>query len=126
MPNFMGEAEQDRWAEMVADRKDRADQRNHLTSALPKIAAEVEAALHDAHLSIPLFFCVPTSGDSLLTYATPNDPANDEWERVQDIVSTIISRTVGIAKLRSSPLSCIAVGMRIGAVDLVPAADHDH
>jgi hypothetical protein len=126
MPKLIEETEQDQWSEIVADRKDRAGQRNHLTSALPKIAAEVEAALRDADLSIPVFFCVPTSGDSLLTYATPNDPADDEWDRVQDIVSAIISRTVGMENLRSSPLPSIAVGMKIGAVDLVPAADHDH
>lgn len=52
--------------------------RDIIRQSLSKITAELNSALVAAGLAYPIYLCVPTTGDALVTFACPLDPNNDE------------------------------------------------
>lgn len=115
---------QDNHAELEdADHKGHAEMRRTLASSLNDIATEVNAVLRDADLRIPVFFTVPSSGESIMTFATPIDPSDQEWERVAEIILPIVASKIGAARLRSRAMPCVAAGIPFSAADLLPRCD---
>jgi hypothetical protein len=102
----------------------RADRRQRLTAALPQIAAEVTAALANANIRIPIFFSVPSSGGSLLTFATPVDPTEYDWDAATALICEIVGRKVGIEHLYSRHIPCVAAGLALDAADVSVATVH--
>jgi hypothetical protein len=93
------------------------DTRRELADTLDEIAAEVTAALSSGGIRVPIFFVVPATGDSIMTFATPADPSDEQWDRVQDIVCHILTSRVGI-DLCSRARPCISGGAPFGAADI--------
>jgi hypothetical protein len=121
MPQLIETDDFDIGQAMAAARTERAEQRQHLTSSLTEIASEVTAALADAGLRIPVFFTVPSSGDALMTFATPMDPSDEDWIRACEIICPIVGNKIGMSNLYSRSLPCMAAGTPIGAADIFPA-----
>ena len=116
MPRIIDETDGDEIEATDTERNCCAQYREQLISLLPQIASDVTAALTAAGLHIPVFFCIPRSGDSLLTFATPVDPSDAEWERITDIIRDAVEDTSGIDKLAVRELHCIAAGLPVIAV----------
>ena len=38
-------------------------------------------------IDLGLFFLIPNSGDAIVTFGTPGDPSDDEWNHVREIVT---------------------------------------
>jgi len=111
MPQIIEQCEHDQIAATAIERNYREQYREQLISLLPEIGADLTAALTAADLHIPVFMSVPRTGDSFLTFATPVDPSDSEWERVGEIVREVVEETSGIAKLLVRDLPCISAGM---------------
>ena len=62
---------------------------------------------------------IPSSGDALLTFATPIDPCDEDWSHAGQIVSDIIGDKLDGVKLRHRELPCAAAGVIMGAADLL-------
>ena len=93
-------------------------QRDTIRQSLNEIAAQLNSALIAAGIACPVYICVPSSGDALVTFATPLDPTDDEWDRVSQIVCQIVSEKTGITRLRSRGLVCAMAGTAMGAAEL--------
>jgi len=74
-----------------------------------------------AGLTYPVYLAVPNSGDSLLSFATPLDPSDDEWRRMNDIVRNVVGAAIGAENLRSNPLACAMTGTAMGSAGVVAA-----
>jgi cell division protease FtsH len=85
MPQLIDDTDHDEFEATDTERNCRAQYREQMISLLPQIASDVTAALTAAGLHIPVFFCVPASGDSLLSFATSVDPSDAEWERIDEL-----------------------------------------
>jgi len=97
-------------------------QRAILTKSIDDIADKIGMALRDANLRFPVYITVPSSGDSLVSIATPLDPSDDNWERATAIACEVIGRWLGVEKLRSRPMICaIADTARISVSELAQA-----
>jgi hypothetical protein len=94
-------------------------QREIIRQSLNEIAAEVGAALRDAHLDFPVFLTVPNSGQSFATIATPLDPPDDVWSLASAIVCRIIGQRLGDVRLRGRPLHCAMVNATMGAAEVM-------
>jgi hypothetical protein len=116
MPQLIDDTDHDEFEATDTERNCRAQYREQMISLLPQIASEVTAALTVAGLHIPVFFCVPASGDSLLSFATSVDPSDAEWERITDIIRGVVEDTSGIDNLAERELPCIAAGTATIAV----------
>jgi hypothetical protein len=108
---------------MTYDGKPSADDkldgvREAIRRSLNEIAAQLNSALIAAGIACPVYICVPTSGEALVTFATPLDPSDDEWNRVSQIACQIMSEKTRIARLRSRGLVCAMAGTAMGAVEL--------
>jgi hypothetical protein len=79
----------------------RADQRDYIISILLEIAEATTLALSEADIRIPVFFAVPRSGDSIITFATPIDPCKADWRGVCDIIRGIVETKVGLENLNT-------------------------
>lgn len=101
----------------------RSEQRERLTLSLDEIASEVTTALQKAGLAIPVFLTVPSSGDALLTFATPLDPSDADWSQAGKIVSDIVGDKIDGVKLRHRELPCAAAGVVMSAADLCVGSD---
>lgn len=102
---------------IAADTVRRAEQRERIILVLPGIAAEVTTALSAAGLSIPVFLTIPMSGDSIVTFATPLDPVDHDWNRACELIRGIVGKTVGIENLITREIACTPAGMQTGAAD---------
>ena len=97
-------------------------QRATLTKSIDDIADEIGMALRDANLRFPVYITVPSSGDSLVSIATPLDPSDDNWERATAIACEVIGRRLGVENLHSRPMICaIADTARISVSELAQA-----
>jgi len=103
---------------ILVERKYRAERRRKMISSLDEVATEATAALKDAGLTMPLFFSVPSSGEVLLTFATPADPSDPDWARASQIVCNIVGTIIGMEGLCSRPLPCMASNMAISAANV--------
>ena len=73
---------------------------------LNEIARQAKRALHDAGIDLDLFFMIPNSGDAIITYGTPGDPPDDEWNRVREVVSSVVRQAVGLDRVRCREVVC--------------------
>ncbi len=82
------------------------DHRARMRSKLDEIAQQVKAALTEQGLDFDLFFLVPHSGDSLLSFGTMADADDASWGRVDEIVCSVVAQTVGLRRTRTRPVMC--------------------
>lgn len=73
---------------------------------LDQIAQHVRQALTEQGIDVPVFFIMPRSGDSVLTFGTITDPPDDEWSRIGEIVSSIVRQVVGLDRVRCREVMC--------------------
>jgi hypothetical protein len=92
--------------------------REGLKASLDDIASKVRAALDRAGLATEVFFTIPSSGEALMTFATPTDPSDQDWAEANQIICDVVGEIVGIEGLRSRSLPCTASGISMGAADV--------
>jgi hypothetical protein len=90
--------------------------RAHIRSILDELAAEIHQTLSAANLPTDVFFTVPSSGESLLTFATLGDPPDDVWAEMNQIVYDIVGDKIGTT-LTGREIPCAAVGTSVSAAD---------
>jgi hypothetical protein len=73
---------------------------------LDQITQKAKLALIEQGIDLPLFFIVPHSGDALLTFGTITDPPDVLWDRVGEIVSSVVRQSVGLERTRCRPVVC--------------------
>jgi hypothetical protein len=125
MPKIIQEDPDDNaTTDVKVERYPAAVSRKKLTGVLPQIAAEVAAAMSSASLHLPVFFAVPGSGDALVTFATPLDPDDEDWDRACAIVCQVVKALLGNS-LTARELSSSSAGMKaVGVAEFcVEAAD---
>jgi hypothetical protein len=93
--------------------------RNELKGHLPAIVAELEKALNLENLPYPIFVSIP-SGRAVATVATPLDPNDKDWQRIDDIARRIIGEKVGIKLAFGTELACAATNCVMTVADLSP------
>ena len=59
-------------------------QRDIIRKSLDEIANDIGMAMRDVGLTFPVYITVRNSGDALVTIATPLDPSDEEWQKVED------------------------------------------
>jgi hypothetical protein len=96
----------DAYYDDLTDNNDEATYRERATAILDEIAQQAKQALSNAGIGIDLFFIVPRSGAAILTFGTPGDPPDDLWDKVRDIISSIVQRSIGLERLRCRELAC--------------------
>ena len=90
----------------LTDDSNEANYRERATALIDRIAQQAKQALSNAGIDIDLFFTVPSSGDAILTFGTPADPANDVWDKVRAVVSSVVRDSVGIERTRCRDIVC--------------------
>ena len=85
---------------------DEVDYRERATSLLQDIAQQTKQALADAGIDLDIFFTIPSSGHSIITFGTLADPADSEWSAVSEIVSAVVRRAIGLDRSRCRSLAC--------------------
>ena len=83
-----------------------AAHRERVKAMLPEIAQQIREALAEQGIDTPLFFIVPHSGDAIITFGTSGDPSGDEWDRVGEIVGSIVAQSIGLDRVRCRPVTC--------------------
>jgi hypothetical protein len=78
--------------------------RERAAAKLDQIVRDVKDAL--AEHDIDVFFTVPSSGHSILTFGTIADPDDEAWKTVSEIVSAVVRRTIGVERTRCRSLLC--------------------
>ena len=82
--------------------------RERATSRLQDIAQQTRQALADAGIDLHIFFTIPSSGHSILTFGTVADPDDLEWQTISAIVSAVVRRSIGLDRSRCRSLACAA------------------
>ena len=98
------------------------DEREIIRKALTEIVQEVGAKMRAADLTYPVFMTVPSSGDAIMTFATPVDGGNvgnDEWPKISAIIQEIISDHLDGIALRGQALPCAMVNAKMNAADII-------
>ena len=84
--------------------------RERAASRLGQIAQLVKQRLTEHGIDDSVFFVVPSSGDTIITFGTTGDPADELWARISDLVSAVVKEAVGVERLRCRELVCAATG----------------
>ena len=87
--------------------------------ALDELAIEVETALRAARLDFAVYLVAPSSGNSILTMATPLDPADADWAEASTIVCQLVGDKLGGIRLGTRPLRCSVANASSGAADVI-------
>lgn len=74
---------------------------------LLQIAQQAKRALQEGGIDLDLFFLIPSSGDSILTFGTSSDPDDHLWTCVSEVVSSILRQTVGLDYTRCREVVCL-------------------
>jgi hypothetical protein len=90
-------------------------QRAILSQLLPDIVNDIGMALRDIGLHFPIFVTLPTSGHALVTFATPLDPCDDDWQEASDIACEIIQKRLGCGALCGRTMACAVANGTISA-----------
>ena len=93
-------------------------QRELVRKSLNEITAQLNTALVQAGLAYPVYMCVPTTGNSLLTFACPLDPSDDDWRKMGQIACEIVGKKVSTRRLITRSLACAMAGTAMGAAEL--------
>ena len=90
---------------------DYTKKRGKITQLLNKVSAKVTEELERTGLSMPIFLIVPSTGSAFLTFGTPDDPSDEEWDVVGEIVTRVIAGYMDDdIKLVANKLTCAAAG----------------
>ena len=81
--------------------------RGRAAAEIDQIARDAKEALADQGIDIDLFFLAPNSGKAILIYGTAGNPPNDEWDRVGEIVGSIVARLIGLDRVRCQEVLCM-------------------
>jgi hypothetical protein len=85
---------------------DAAAYRARAATLLNNITQQTKQSLNEQGIDLPIFFTVPSSGRSVLTFGTVGDPCSDVWNKVERIVSSIVRRKIGLERTRCRSLLC--------------------
>ena len=77
-----------------------------VAAKLSEITTKAGEVLAEQGIVYPLFFLIPNSGDSLLTYGTTQDPSDQEWQMVSSSVTKIVQEALGTGPLRTREIVC--------------------
>jgi hypothetical protein len=80
--------------------------RKRASDLLDEIAELVRHALDSEGIEIDIFFMIPNSGCSILSFGTPGNPTDAVWDQVGALVSTVVRRAIGLGDTRCRPLQC--------------------
>lgn len=69
--------------------------------------ALIEAGI-DADIDV--FLLVPNSGQVVLSFGTMGDPPDDLWDRVSDVVVSVLRDTTGLKRTRCRQVVCASTG----------------
>jgi hypothetical protein len=106
-------------AAAIPEKDSASTYRATIREQLNVIAATVQLALRDADLAQPVFFSVPSSGKAILTFATPLDPSEADWNRISAIICAIVGEKTGLEGLTARKLPCSVAAGTMGAADLL-------
>jgi hypothetical protein len=73
---------------------------------LSQIAQQTKQTLIDADIDLGIFFLLPNSGEAIVTFGTPGNPPDDEWNRVGEIVGSIVAKSIRLDRVRCRPVTC--------------------
>jgi hypothetical protein len=73
---------------------------------LDQIAGRSRDMLAEHGIETQVFFLIPNSGNNILTYGTPDDPPDEEWRRVAQIVSSVVQQAVGLDRTQCQEVTC--------------------
>lgn len=121
MTQINDEPEANLQGDVGTDRPKHAKQRAKLKASLNDVADEVTQSLQEAGIAVSVFFTVPSSGP-LMTFATPTDPADEEWKKVSEIVVQVVSRAICVDDLIYQSAPCAAANP-MAAADLLTNCD---
>ena len=96
-----------------------AEKREIIRQSLSGLASEVSMLIRDAGLTFPILFCIPNSGNALLSMTTPLDPSEAEWTEATAVACAIIARLLGGIRLCSLPLECAMANSTMSAADVI-------
>ena len=85
---------------------------------LDQIARRAKRALAEHRIDLDVFFLVPNSGASVISYGCDSDPDDPTWERVGDIVADVLRQVIGLEGTQHTPVMCCAT------TDVVADTDH--
>ena len=85
-------------------------QRARASAELDQITRTAKQALVHAGIDLELFFMVPNSGNAILAYGTPGDPDDDLWNRVRDVVVSVLQETIGLERPECHGVLCATTG----------------
>jgi hypothetical protein len=83
-----------------------AVQRARARDLLDQIVQQTNQALIDTGIDLDLFFLIPNSGNSILTFGTPADPDDTSWNHAGEIVASIVQKVVGLDRVRCRQVTC--------------------
>jgi hypothetical protein len=92
--------------------------REKIRDSLNGITAELNSALVSAKLAYPIYLCVPTTGDAIMTFACSVDPKDSDWKRMNETACEIVGRKIGLTRLKATELACAMAGTTMGAAEL--------
>jgi hypothetical protein len=81
---------------------------------LTEITQKVRQALDHAGIDLDVFVMIPSSGDAIATFGAAGNPP--EWDRVSELVSSIVGQSVGLARTRCREVACASTGEAIPAL----------
>jgi hypothetical protein len=93
--------------------------RETIRKSLNEIVQELQIRMREAGLSDPVFLTVPSSGQALMTMATPADPSLEDWHRITKIICIAVSDRLDGIRLRSRTLPCAMANEAMNAADVV-------
>lgn len=95
--------------------------RDIIREALDDIANEIGIRLQEGGLSVPVFFSVPSiGGKAILTFATPIEPAEDDWSSVSAIICEIAGKRLdGISLIGQEIRSAMANVPKMSVAEVI-------
>jgi hypothetical protein len=82
--------------------------RTQAAAKLDQIVRQTKQALIDPGIDLGIFFVIPSSGYSIITFGTMSDPPDELWGQVSAVVSSIVRQAVGLDRVRCREVMCIA------------------
>lgn len=80
--------------------------RERVAAKISEITTKAGEVLAELGIVYPLFFLIPNSGDSMLTFGTSQDPSDQEWQMVSSSVAKIVQEALGTGPLRTREIVC--------------------